>query len=964
MTERTAVDDTPTRHDESGPPARDVAAEQPFRIGRYTVIRRLGAGGMGVVYSAFDDELDRRVAIKLLHIDRSSGSLGKARMLREAQALAKLSHPNVVQVYEVDGAGDRLYLVMEFLAGLTLRAWLKSKAWSWREILEVYLQAGRGLAAAHAAGLVHRDFKPDNAIVGDDGRVRVLDFGLARVHDSDDPPIEPSPSWSALARAPMPVVETQGLSGPLTEAGTLLGTPAYMSPEQLLRRAADARSDQFSFCVALWEALYAGRPFAGRTLAELGPQVFAGPPRPPRGPAPAAIGRVLRRGLSPKPDDRFADMPALLAALTAAAQRGRRRMLASAAGLVVFAASAAGYALAGAGAGEAGRCDGAVALAGVWDPASREAVRGAVLATGAPFAADAWAAAERRLDGYAQDLQAMLDRACRLRQSRALADEVQALHEACLERRRAELAGVVGVLRQADVEAVRGAAQAAFGLGSPTRCADLAALRAEAERVRPPAPEQAQAVAGLRDRLAAAKAEQEAGRFARAREAAEAIVAEAERVGYAPLLAEALYRLGWTASATGDYAGARGHQHRAFALAEESGHDALAAASAVQLVHLHGVRLRELAPATAWQVLADAKLRRTGDDPALRIALLNSYGMALVEADRLSEGADMQRRALELAEARAAAAPLDHARVLNTLASTLTDQGRLEESEPLLQQALALRLRHLGPQHPDVAVVLHNLGKVLFLRRDFEAALVQMRRALEIRVRALGPQHPASADNLNALAVMLCDSGRVHECLGTMRRSVELVEAARGPDDPALVLPLGNLGNTLIREGDFVGAATHLERAMKILSARGEDEGLDAAAILYNLGLLALVRGEAAAAVDPLRRCLKIRTALLEATHVEVGYAASFLAEALLDSGKRAEAAVAARQASEVLAAYPEAAPELAGVRLVEAELLWPRDRKAARSLVEAAAAGLRPEAPDHKGAIEEVAAWLRAHAG
>jgi tetratricopeptide (TPR) repeat protein len=631
---------------------------------------------------------------------------------------------------------------------------------------------------------------------------------------------------------------------------------------------------------------------------------------------------------------------------------------------VVLGASLGGYALAGAGEA-AGRCDAGAALAGVWDPAIREEARRAVLATGASFAADAWAAAERRIDEQAQDLQGMFQRACLLRQSGTLAAEVLALHEGCLERLRGELGAVVGVLRRADLAAVRGAAQAAFGLGSPARCGDLAALRAEAEQVRPPAdPAQAEAVAALRDRLAGAKAEQDAGRFTAAREAAAALVEEAERVGYAPLLAEALSRLGAAQSAGGDYEAARVSLHRGFALAEEAGHDLSAAATAVVLLHLHGVRLREPAAGRAWETVADGKLRRVGEVPALRIAWWTNAGMTRVESDRLSEGADMQRRALELARARAGEAPLDYARVLNTLSSTLSDLGQLDEAERLQREALELRVRHLGPRHPDVAVVLHNLGKTLFLRRDFEAALSQLRLALEIRERSLGPQHPGFAETLNALGVMLCEAGRTAECLGMMRRGLELSEAASGPDAPALITPLINLGNVLVGQRDFAGAAAYFERAMAIVTARGEAEGLDAGYILYNLGQMAIMRDDPAAAIEPLRKALRIRTALLGSTHVEVGYAASFLAEALQRSGQRGEAAAVAKQAREVLAAHPEAAPERARVLLVEAELLWPRDRAAARAVAQEAAAALSRDAPNHRVTLADVEAWLRAHAG
>ncbi len=218
---------------------------EPVKIGRFTVLRRLGAGGMGVVYAAYDEMVDRKVAIKLLQRMRVGEEAGD-RLLREAQALGRLSHPNVIQVYEVGVHEERVFVAMEFVEGCTLEAWEPEA--SLAAVLDVYVQAGRGLAAAHEAGLVHRDFKPDNVLVGNDGRARVLDFGLAR--SAGEAPPDPASS-AELERMG---VDTTGdrLVTPLTRTGAVMGTPAYMSPEQHLGQPTDPRTDQFSFCVALW----------------------------------------------------------------------------------------------------------------------------------------------------------------------------------------------------------------------------------------------------------------------------------------------------------------------------------------------------------------------------------------------------------------------------------------------------------------------------------------------------------------------------------------------------------------------------------------------------------------------------------------------------------------------------------------------------------------------------------------
>ncbi|WAS92593.1 serine/threonine-protein kinase [Nannocystis punicea] len=958
--------EVPTRH-ESGPPPRDVAAPQPFRIDRYTVIRQLGVGGMGAVYLAYDEELDRCVALKWMHGGDHEGSFGRARMLREAQALAKLSHPNVVQVYAVGSADGRVFLAMEFFDGLTLRTWHKRQARSWREVLAAYVQAGRGLAAAHAAGLVHRDFKPDNAMIDGTGRVCVVDFGIARAPaQTDDEPGAPPRLPQALTdSARLFASDASALSGPLTEAGTLLGTPAYMAPEQMMRAPADARSDQFGFCVSLWEGLYGSRPFVGRRVEELAPQVFAGQLRAPRGSVPAAVAAVLRRGLSLDPDARFPDMPSLLAALTEAAQRRTRRLIAAGALAAIVAAAGFGYMAAGTGPeGQVAQsCRTAAALLPGWDEGGRATARAAVLATAAPFAADAWAAAAHRLDAYAAELQDMTERACLLRHSGGLPAEVQALHDGCLERRRAELGAVAGVLQAADVDAVRGAAQAAGALTPLARCADLAALRAEAQRLPPPRePAQVEAVAALRDRLAAAKAEFDAGRFATARDAAQACVETAEAIGYGPALAEALVRLGTAQAAAGDYPGARATLKRAFAAAEEAGHDEVAAMSATQLSHVNGVRLREPAEALLWSDVADAKLRRIGDPPTPRLAQLAALGLTLAGSDRLVEAAEVQTRALALAEPRKREAPLDYVRAANALASSRTDQNRLDEAEALLRESLALRQQVLGPHHPDVAVVLHNLGRIAVLRLDYPNALAHFRRALAIRERSLGAAHPAVADTLGGLAVASCHSGSDAECLALNRRTLALAEEARGPTDMGLLTPLSNLGLELAARGDFTGAEGHLRRAEAIARAHGEQASGDASWVFYNLGMVMLLSERPAGAALPLQQALAIRERVFGADHVTVGFAANALAEALAASGREAEAAPLRARSRAIVAANPSAGLEIVQDHLTAASLRWRRDRAAGRALARAAAEGLPLAEPVE--AQRHIEAWLVEHPG
>jgi serine/threonine-protein kinase len=311
---------------ETGAPTQPGSGEAPAlrpgdTLGRYAVREWLGAGGMGVVYAAEDPTLGRRVALKLLRREASgeAGEAARARLLREAQAMARLSHPNVLPVFDLGTTADgQVFLAMEWVRGPTLAGWLRERERPWREVLALFVAAGRGLAAAHRAGLVHRDFKPANVLVGEDGRPRVTDFGLVReAHAAGDAHAEPSGASQDTA---------------LTRAGTVAGTPAYMAPEQHAGAGVDARADQFSFCVALSEALHGERPFAEDASGEARW-------RPRRAPTsrrlPSHVREALARGLARKPEARFASMDALLAALERpAASRWRALGVAVALGVV------------------------------------------------------------------------------------------------------------------------------------------------------------------------------------------------------------------------------------------------------------------------------------------------------------------------------------------------------------------------------------------------------------------------------------------------------------------------------------------------------------------------------------------------------------------------------------------------------------------------------------------------------
>jgi predicted Ser/Thr protein kinase len=376
-------------------------------VGRFTVLRLVGRGGMGEVYAAYDPSLDRRVALKVMHAEGAAqDDHAQERLQREAQSIAKLSHPNVVVVYEVGAFGGQVFIAMEFVEGSTLAAWLTERPRSWREILPVFLQAARGLSAAHRAGLVHRDFKPQNVMVASDGTVRVMDFGLAR--SVSEAPVAQGARSDIQGRTPE--VRATLVDYGLTRTGEQLGTPLYMAPEQFTGGRIDARSDQFSFCVALYWALFGVHPFGGRSLSELTRAADRGDVAAPASGTgvPAWLQRVVVRGLIVKPELRWPSMDDLVAALGRDPASRQRRWSYAAAGLIACGV----IGLMGAREVRRGRAiclGGPARLEGVWELESgvakagsrRETVRAAIMKSGVSEAQKTWERVSELLDRHA-----------------------------------------------------------------------------------------------------------------------------------------------------------------------------------------------------------------------------------------------------------------------------------------------------------------------------------------------------------------------------------------------------------------------------------------------------------------------------------------------------------------------------------------------------------------------------------
>jgi eukaryotic-like serine/threonine-protein kinase len=769
-----------------------TAVEQLARgtkVGHFLVLGLVGSGGMGEVYAAHDPELDRKVAIKLLRAGSDgSGQANdaRARLIREAQAIAKVSHPNVVVVYEVGTFDGRVFIAMEFVEGHTLGYWLLAGNRTMAQILEAFGAAGRGLAAAHEKELVHRDFKPDNAMVAANGHVRVMDFGLARLVIDQSPSDQKSTQSASLAvvtgedddlmstrileeaasKATTPSasgVNSEWRVWNLTMEGAILGTPAYMSPEQFRGEMADARSDQFSFCVSLYEALYGERPFAAHSIAELSAQVIGGRFRsePAGARVPPSIRRALLRGLSPEPERRFPTMNALLQAL------GQEQTLS---GGRRFAAGAAAR------------------LAGIWEAPDDErsvetdaqaAIRRAFLSTGKPYAAATFDLVRRILDRFARRWTELYVDACeathvRGEQSTETLDlRMEALGEA-LE----DIRALCREFRRSTPEVIENAVNAANALGTLERCADVDLLRAI---VRPPDdPAMRVAVEHLRIRLSEVRALARVGRVADGLKVVVALEHEARRTGYAPVLAEVLLMSGILHFEVADIEAAIRIFEDATWTAELCRHDEVAAEAATCLVFLAGHRQSRFDAAEIWSRLAETVLDRMGGHELVRGWLFNNR------------------------------------------AAMRATQGRLRDAIQAVELAIAAKEKVLGPEDPDVGLSIGNAAIYLDGLGDTARAAEYAERAVKIIQAALGLDHPKTALELANYAEILNRLGRHVEAREPAERSLAVFERETDPGGLYVTYPLTALGTSLTGLGHFEEAVPHLERAAFIRESKEE----------------------------------------------------------------------------------------------------------------------------------------------
>ena len=844
------------------------------RLGRFVLLEQLGAGGMGVVYAAYDPQLDRRVALKVLRTD-AKASRRKHRqeqLLDEARAMAKLSHPNVITVYEVGTVDERVFIAMECLEGQTLRTWLKAEQRSPPEVLEVMRQAGEGLAAAHEAGLVHRDFKPENVLVSERGAVKVTDFGLARPQDSGERTPDPGASPSAKTK--------------------LAGTPAYMPPEQLRGSRVDARSDQWAFCVTLLEALQGRRPFDEVDIERLQLDPSWEPPSPTVSLATGLSRRqraAVERGLSSSPEHRHPNMRSLLRALHAS-RRVRPWAVAGGAALVL------------AGTWVGSRVDSGPLvcplatdrLQGIWDPDIRDRVERAFAAVEAPYAAASWERVGPELDGYAQ---AWLDAA---RQSCESATQTPSTldprREACLATRLDALRATTALFTEADAQIVEHAVGSVLELPELSSCNDTDRLRSQAFAPIPDSPAHHEA----RQALDMAHASWRLRRHDEGKQWALEAIDRAEALDARRLLARARAILGRFELGLAQVEAANEAFESVIAAGGDGAGPDLVAAAAIGMVEAVGVGQAEHRDAMVLARAAEIATAAAGNPPGLRSRLDLAVARVLYGAGEFDAGLERARAGLEALDELGGAHRPELAEALQAQATLLYAKGRLDEAEQMSTRALQLRVELLGPRHPAVAESQSHLAAIALARGRVDDAILRFSLAAEIQAEALGSDHPDYGRILANLGSANRAGGKMAEAKEYTKHAIEIFRRSYALTDPRLAALEQNLAGIEHEYGNLEEARRLYELALRHQREALGDDHPQTATTQANLGRLLFEQGEVGPARARLERVLQIRTQALGPEHPKSAAVMVDLAEVATAQRRFRDAATLLDQALEI----------------------------------------------------------------
>lgn len=915
---------------------RAPTAREPVLIGRHHVIERIGSGGFGAVYEAFDPQLERKLAVKVLRVGPGADDSAES-ALREAKLAAQVSHPNVVAVFDVglldnvEELGAGVFLAMEHVDGETLASWMNANRQAdWREVVRIFLQAGQGLAAAHAAGVVHRDFKPANVLLGPGDRVRVADFGLANVsnpeHDDGEAPS---------------------------------GTPVYMAPEQHRGEPSDARTDLYAYCVALYEALEGALPFTAADTDTLLAAKLRGEPRW-SGRTPAHLQALVKHGLAPEPDERPASMEELLTALARDPTAARRRWLGGAG--LALAATGLGYLLAGPATPDDTKAQCATESR-VELEYSPDEVAAAFEATGLSYATDAWDKTRARLEEQATSLSAARTQLCTDRESlNRSAPELYDARAHCLERQVAELGGLVEALKTPDANIVSHALEAALALEDPAACNDA--------RVpdRPPAETDEASLARARrveELVTEARAQNRLGRHIEAAPIVDELLEHAQLLPTSALRAEAHLVGARMRNASGEPTEAQELALTAASDAEASGDQELTVRSKVFLSYLVGYELSRPDEGLSWARNAEGALRRLGDDPRLE-AMYHRASTALFQ--RKGNLPRAREHATQYLELQLELHDPDHPDVATAHANLglmARSAGDLDAAERAYREALRIQTAAFGPEHPRTATAISQMGQLVIQRYEYEEAITLFEQAIGIRRKNLPEKHPSVGRDLQWLAYAHAGLGHHQQSRELNEQSVAMLRETYPGGHPDIAYGLDHIGLECELQGDFECAEKMFREALDTWVSVGGERAPEASLPLNHLGDFLHDRGRPAEARALHERALSIATDAFGPDHYRVASSLTGLGRDLLALDEVDAAVENLSRAVELSEELKVDEWEVAFRRFALAEALWAAGKQErARDLAAQALAGYEDSPPkrvpgDERERIEQ---WLAAH--
>lgn len=761
--EDTALGDVATPAARQRAPA--ILDADPAQIGRFEVLRRAGKGAMGVVYAAYDAELDRKIAIKLLLTDDAAAPEYAERLRSEARAMAKVVHANVVAVHDVGVCDGRPFIAMDFVDGADVRGWLRTKP-DWQQIVDVFVQAAHGLAAAHTEGVIHRDFKPDNVLVTVDRqgcpRARVADFGLASAAAARTARTDPMAVTAIPTGTPTPAASHSGA-----------GTPAYMAPERYEGEPANPRTDLFSLGVSLFEALAGYRPYEGKTIPELVFRMthgrFNAPPW--RSDVPGWIWAAIVRSIDPNPAVRHASMGAFINAITVDPRRNTRRLLAVGAGLASVAVGIGVHMVLDSRARAECSIASEQVVRAIWSDSHRPLAREAFAELQTPHATASWSRAETSLDQYLARWSTARAELCVAHDvDEQIPEDVYAARTACLDLRRHNAEAIIEVLSHPDETVASVATTALRGLPPM----DVCAAPNVSDRIPLPSdPREREAALELRKDVVAFTVRRVlARRVDSGLELAEDLDRRAIALGYLPLRAEAAFNLANVQAQREMTEAAEASFSRAAKDAVEGGHTELAADAWLGLLWFVGPKQPARVP--DLERAAEVAIEAAPDREAKRAKLESLRGSMRAHAGAFDVAVGHHQRALELWAAAPGDNDLDVATTYNNLGYAFHKQGELADAQRAYERSLSIKERIVGPLHPSIAPTLFNIGMIARERHDPATALVVLRRSLELTTASVGEVHSRTASVVLESAAVLNDLNRADEALRMAQRGKQI----------------------------------------------------------------------------------------------------------------------------------------------------------------------------------------------